>query len=137
MLSQELKKQNLQSGIMPVYYYYYYYYYYYQVILIISISERGPFLGPLGLIKKCRGVGRRRDRVDIVSIYSTHIFVISILRSSFFEIFSMTFVQVFRSDGTDTSITLQHHLAWSLITILGLFIDNSLSVCICISASKG
>ena len=48
----------------------------------------------------------------------------------------MTFVEVFRSDGTDTSITLQHHLAWSLITISGLFADNSLSVCICMSQAK-
>ena len=55
---------------------------------------------------------------------------------SYVEIFSMTFVEVFRSDSTDTSITLQHHLAWSLITISGLFTDNSLSVCICISKLK-
>ena len=34
-------------------------------------------------------------------------------------------------------MTLQHHLAWSLITISGLFADNSLSVCTCVSASKG
>ena len=71
-----------------------------------------------------------------VSTFSTHIFVISISRSSFFEIFSMTFVEVFWSDGTDTSITLQHHLAWSLITVSGLFTDNSLSVCIYISHAK-
>ena len=45
----------------------------------------------------------------------------------------MTFVKVFRSDGTDTSISLQHQLAWSLITISGLFADSSLSICICIS----
>ena len=40
----------------------------------------------------------------------------------------MTFVEVFRSDGTDTSISLQHLLAWSLFTISGLFSDSSLSV---------
>ena len=45
----------------------------------------------------------------------------------------MTFVEVFQSDGTDTSIGLQHQLVWSLITISGLFADSSLSVCICIS----
>ena len=44
----------------------------------------------------------------------------------------MTFVRVFRSDGTDISISLQHWLAWSLITISGLFADSSLSVCICL-----
>ena len=33
-----------------------------------------------------------------------------------FEIFSVTFVEVFWSDGTDTSISLQHRLAGSLIT---------------------
>ena len=70
-------------------------------------------------------------------LLSPHIFLISISKSSFFEIFSMIFVhfvQVFRSDGTDTSITLQHHLAWSLITTSGL--GNALSVCICISHAK-
>ena len=45
-------------------------------------------------------------------------------------------VEVFRSDSTDISKTLQHYLAWSLITISGLFTDNSLSVCICISQAK-
>ena len=34
----------------------------------------------------------------------------------------MAFGEVFRSDGTDTS--MQHRLAWSLITISGLFADN-------------
>ena len=68
-----------------------------------------------------------------VSVLIPHILVVSISRSLYFESFSMTFVEVFRSDGTDTSITLQHRLAWSLITISGLFADSSLSVCICIS----
>ena len=45
----------------------------------------------------------------------------------------MIFVEVFWSDGTDTSISLQHRLVWSLITISGLFIDSSLSIGICIS----
>ena len=39
-----------------------------------------------------------------------------------FESFSMTFVEVFRSDGTDTSISLQQRLAWSLISMSGLFV---------------
>ena len=68
---------------------------------------------------------------DIVSVLIPHILVISISRSLYFESFSMTFVEVFRSDGTDTSIRLQHWLAWSLIAISGLFADSSLSVCIC------
>ena len=40
----------------------------------------------------------------------------------------MTFVEVFWLDGTDTSVSLQHRVAWSLITISGLFADSSLSV---------
>ena len=71
--------------------------------------------------------------IGTVSVLIPHILVVSISRSLYFESFSMTFVEVFRSDGTDTSITLQHRLAWSLITISGLFADSSLSVCICIS----
>ena len=44
------------------------------------------------------------------------------------ERFSTTFVEVFRSDGTDTSVSLQqaHQLAWSLIPISGLSADSSL-----------
>ena len=42
----------------------------------------------------------------------------------------MTLVEVFMSDGTNTSIGLQPRLvSWSLITISGLFADNSLYVC--------
>ena len=64
----------------------------------------------------------------------SHICVVSISRSLYFESFSMTFVVVFRSpDGTDTSISLQHRLVLSLITISGFFADSFLSVCICIS----
>ena len=54
-------------------------------------------------------------------------------RSLYFESSSMTFVEVFWSDGTDTAISLQHQLAWSLITISGFFANNYLSICICIS----
>ena len=68
-----------------------------------------------------------------VSVLIPHILVVLISRSLYFESFSVTFVDVFRSDGTDTSISLQHRLAWSLITISGLFADSSLSVCIYIS----
>ena len=63
-----------------------------------------------------------------VSVFSPHI--LSISRSC------ISFVEVFRSDGTDTWMTLKHHLAWSLITISGLFTDNPLSVCICIFQAK-
>ena len=68
-----------------------------------------------------------------VSVPIPHVLVVSISRSLYFESFSMTFVEVFQSDGTDTSISLQHLLAWSLFTISGLFSDSSLSVCNCIS----
>ena len=51
-----------------------------------------------------------------ISVFTLRIFVISISRSLYFEIFSVTFVEVFWSDGTDTSIILQHRLPWSLIT---------------------
>ena len=68
-----------------------------------------------------------------VSVLIPHILTILILRSLYFESFSMTFVEVFLSAGTDTSISLQHRSAWSLITISGLFADSSLSGCICIS----
>ena len=51
-----------------------------------------------------------------ISVFTLRIFVISISRSLYFEIFSVTFVEVFWSDGTDTSISLQHRLAGSLIT---------------------
>ena len=68
-----------------------------------------------------------------VSVLIPHILVVSMSRSLYFESFSTAFVEVFRSDGTDTPITLQHWLAWSLITISGLFADSSLSVCICVS----
>ena len=33
----------------------------------------------------------------------------------------MTFVNVFRSEGTDTSLSLQHQLAWFLITIYQVY----------------
>ena len=63
-----------------------------------------------------------------VSALIPHILMVSISISLYFESFSLTFVEVFRLDGTDTSVSLQHWLAWSLITISGLFADTSLSV---------
>ena len=71
--------------------------------------------------------------IGTVSVLIPHILVVSISRSLYFESFSMTFCEVFRSDGTDTSISLQHRLAWSLITRSDLFAESSLFVCICIS----
>ena len=50
-----------------------------------------------------------------IFVFTLRIFVISISRSLYFEIFSVTFVELFWSDGTDTSIILQHRLPWSLI----------------------
>ena len=44
-----------------------------------------------------------------VSVLIPHILVVSISNSLYFESFSMTFVELFRSDGTDTSISLQHY----------------------------
>ena len=100
------------------------------LLLLLILLETTSFLGPKGLIKKYRGVGRRRLGLGAVSVFSSYILVILISRSC------ISFVEVFRSDGTDTWMTLKHHLAWSLITISGLFTDNSLSVCICISQAK-
>ena len=44
-----------------------------------------------------------------VSVLIPHILVVSISNSLYCEKFSMTFVEVFRSDGSDTSISLQHY----------------------------
>ena len=100
------------------------------LLLLLILLETTSFLGPKGLIKKYRGVGRRRLGLGAVSVFSSYILVILISRSC------ISFVEVFRSDGTDTWMTLKHHLAWSLITISGLFTYNPLSVCICISQAK-
>ena len=100
------------------------------LLLLLRLLETTSFLGPKGLIKKYRGVGRGRLGLGAVSVFSSYILVILISRSC------ISFVEVFRSDGTDTWMTLKHHLAWSLITISSLFTDNPLSVCICISQAK-
>ena len=52
---------------------------------------------------------------------SPHSLVVSISRILYFKSFSMTFVNVFQSEGTDTSLSLQHQLAWSLITIYQVY----------------
>ena len=64
------------------------------------------------------------------SVFTPHFLEVSISRSLCFENVLLTFVEVFR---LDTSISLQHQLAWSMITISGLFVNSSLSVCICIT----
>ena len=50
----------------------------------------------------------------------------SVSRSLYFESFSMTFVEVFRSDGTDTSISLQHRKPGFIIirSLLLLLLKN-------------
>ena len=47
----------------------------------------------------------------------------------------MVVKEVFLSDGTAISMSLQVLFLWSLITISGLLAAISLSVCICISQS--
>ena len=42
-----------------------------------------------------------------ISVFMFHILVVSILRSLYSNNFSMVFVEVFLSDGTATSISLQ------------------------------
>ena len=46
-----------------------------------------------------------------------------------FNLQIFVFWELFNDNGT---ISLQHRLAWSLITISGLFVNSSLPVCICI-----
>ena len=65
---------------------------------------------------------------DTISVFTLRIFVISMSRSLYFEIFSVTFVELFWSDGTDTSISLQHRLAWSLITTYISHVREQLSI---------
>ena len=71
-----------------------------------------------------------------VSVFTLRIFVISISWSLYFEIFSMTFVEVFWSDGTDTSIILRHRLPWSLITTYIRHVQWQLSICIYLCVPK-
>ena len=71
----------------------------------------------------------------IVSVFIPHILVVSISRSLYLESFSVVFNEVFLSDGTVTSISLQVSFLWSLITTSGLLAAISLSVRICIFQS--
>ena len=65
-----------------------------------------------------------------VSVLIPYILFTSISRSLYFEHFSMTFTEVFRSDGTAISISLHGMVLWSLITMSGLL--AAISQCVCI-----
>ena len=98
--------------------------------MILILLETGPW--SLGTEKKVLGVSAGGDLGWAQCLSSVPTFSWSQSLG-----LCVSFVEVFRSDGIDTWMTLKHHLAWSLITISGQFTDNSLSVRICISASKG
>ena len=66
----------------------------------------------------------------IVSVLMPHIRLVSISKSLYLDSFSVTFTDVFLSDGTTMSISLQVFVLWSLITISGLLAVIFLSVCI-------
>ena len=59
-----------------------------------------------------------------------HIRFVSISKSLYLDSFSVTFTDVFLSDGTAMSISLKVFVLWSLITISGLLAVIFLSVCI-------
>ena len=71
---------------------------------------------------------RAPKTTGIISVFTPCIFVISILRPLYFEIFSVTFDEVFWPDDTDTPISLQHWLAWSLITTYIRHVRGQLSI---------
>ena len=64
----------------------------------------------------------------IVSVLMPHIRLVSISKSLYLDSFSVTFTDVFLSDGTAMSINLQVFVLWSLITISGLLAVIFLSV---------
>ena len=53
-------------------------------------------------------------------VLRVHILLISISKSLYFDSFSVNLVEVFRSDGTDTSMSVHVLVSWSLITMSGL-----------------
>ena len=63
----------------------------------------------------------------IVSLFIPHILVVSISRSLYLESFSVVFNEVFLSDGTAISMSLQVLFLWSLITVSGLLAAISLA----------
>ena len=66
----------------------------------------------------------------IFSVLMPHIRFVSISKSLYLDSFSVTFTDVFLSDGTAMSTSLQVFVWWSLITISGLLAVIFLSVCI-------
>ena len=72
---------------------------------------------------------------DIVSVFVPHILVVTISRSVYLGSFSVVFNEVFLSDGTTISMSLQVLFLWSLITISGLLAAICLSMCIFILKS--
>ena len=75
-------------------------------------------------------------RAPITSgIVSVFILIVSISRSLYLEDFSVVFIEVFVSDGTAISMSLQVLFSWPLITISGLIAAISLYVHISISQS--
>ena len=54
------------------------------LLLLLILLETTSFLGPKGLIKKYRGVGRRRLGLGAVSVFSSHTLVILNSRSLYF-----------------------------------------------------
>ena len=56
----------------------------------------------------------------IVVVFISHIVLISISRSLYFDSFSVTLTQVFRSDGIAISIRMHSFVVFFLMTISGL-----------------
>ena len=65
----------------------------------------------------------------IISVLMPHIQLVSISKSLYLDSFSVTFTDVFLSDGTAMSINLQVFVLWSLATISALLAVIFLSVC--------
>ena len=82
------------------------------LILILILLETISFLGPKGLIKKYRGVGRRRLGLRTVSVFSSHILVISILRSLYFVRRGVSVRWYWHMDdlATSFSMVLDHYI---------------------------
>ena len=66
----------------------------------------------------------------IFSVLMPHIRLVSISKSLYLDSFSVTFTDVFLSDGTAMSINFQVFVLWCLIIISGLLAVIFLSVCI-------
>ena len=78
---------------------------------------------------------RAPSTTGIVVVFMPHIFSISISRSLYFESFSVVFIEVFLSVGTDISISWQVLCFLSFTTMSGLLALISLSVWIGMSHS--